>query len=227
MPNSYELELRHCALPNCKGTFRVLPNDPQKYCSTSCQNHSGEVPLKTRKLQSLPKPPIEKQRKSQCHTKTLRPIEKKFEQEQGPDTSETKINLPKIEKKIKPKLTQEKEEIMQTNQTSTENMDENATTKTLTKVEEKSSLDDENLIPQSASLPQLMTSKLEGLPTFSLIDDSAKHLYDSMKELSKKDDHEDTLPTHRAEAMIGCARELRCMMKLKLDVFKFAHEASK
>ena len=60
--------------------------------------------------------------------------------------------------------------------------------------------------------------------SMSLIDSSANHLFGLMKLMEPNNQSDDYATMAKVESSVKIARELRCIMKLKLDTLKFAQE---
>lgn len=217
-----ELVTKECANPTCPRTFRVMPNDPQACCSDYCHDQAGLTTTKQRQHRGAM---ATDRRLVKCPTKTQKTIKKQSTPEGEKDIVKTeKKNVKDKEivttEKKKPSV---KENIEQTTKPRSTNDKESGTMQTTKNNSTKSKPEEGAMIPRLDLQPQSMTSELAEYPSLSLIDKSANHLYESMKQLSKEDDGH--LPTHRAEVMVNCARELKGMIRLKLDVFKFMNDA--
>jgi hypothetical protein len=93
----------------------------------------------------------------------------------------------------------------------------------------ESSMPEKGVIQQSGCVIESSTLKQAASDTMSLIDSSANHLHALMRGLTHNvPDFEIKTPEpHRVETAVKCASEIRCLMRLKLDLFKTAHQIQK
>lgn len=245
-----QLETRHCP---CGKEFRVLPTSAQVYHSRTCEaapEPSVDEKRRSSMGASIKQGTVRKDGKVYMHGawRTPEGAEKKLETDklrsQDPEVkknsaSESVRNITATKKNtanendstissIKNGLTHkvlienEETEITQGR------FGMNGTQKTEKRTTKQSEPEGASVTPHTGSTAQFLTSAMVESPSMNLLDSTAEHLSELMDSLR---DSEDARPPQihieKIHAVCLAAKNIREIMKLKLDAMKLQHEINK
>lgn len=222
------MQTRYCH--GCGIDFRVMKSSSQQYHSARCKNFYES--------EGLTKWVDQKNQKNSEKSNNENTIEINTKQIQSLKPLKS-LNKSDIEMLIKKNvLSEERKNIEKTNHSemSSEKLGqetikksnlkhrENIMEETKQANQEKFKKENTEEIQQGDSSKPLMNLEMVNSPSMSLLDDTATHLYGLMKSLGEQSHEFRKLQPHEISIACDCAKNIREIMKLKLEAIKAQRE---